>query len=257
MPILTNFTTCGISSMNVNTTFSGSGLNEFDSLINTMIYDEFKSFLCIDLANYFYVNVTDTLVYMIDPLLTKIASNQPSIVKDYGVHYVHWDDSDSLISKVRSIISHIQDTMDLKDFLKCLSTSNQMKMNHIMNYIKSNIYYLLSIDQKNSNSNNMNNDMDFEIHFNNRMNEEILLLTIPNTPNGYNTSFTITDINIRGLNTINEFKLLDPSKDSNYTLQTIIGFDELIFKIDLSVNSIPTNSSYNTYKERLEWTLGM
>ena len=52
LPVLTNFTSCAVSSMNVTVIFSGGLLNQLDSILEQLIKDEVEQLLCVRLSSY-------------------------------------------------------------------------------------------------------------------------------------------------------------------------------------------------------------
>lgn len=123
-PVSASFSSCEISSMNVDITFTGDKAEGLAPALENLIKQAFNKLLCTGIPNYLENNVTSTLVNVVDPMLQYVIASQPSPLPVYNSHYTAW--GDSLVSKVKKIVSMLEGAADLKDFLLCMLTPENM-----------------------------------------------------------------------------------------------------------------------------------
>jgi hypothetical protein len=265
MPVSATFSHCEVTSMDVTISFSSKILDGLAPMIEKMLKDMFYKLLCTELPQFLETNVTSTLVNVVDPKLQVIIDSQPSPVPTYNSHYTAW--GDSIVSKIKKIMDKVEGVADLKDFLLCMITpSTAEKLQRPM----IGALQALFLSQPGDFTDNGGSDgawQNEEASSGYRLPTNLVILQKANFPPGYNSSVTLTSVQLRGLDTITALDILEPLENSNVTLRTVVGFQNLTVELGLELDIVPTGASHklgaarvrgrDKYTEHLKVTLAL
>lgn len=245
--------------MDVKISFTSKILDGLAPELENLIKEALDKFLCTDIPVFLETNVTNALVNTVDPALEAIISSQPSPLPVYGTHYTAW--GDSLVSKVKKIMDKLEGVADLKDFLLCFlgqsdpAALQQLVTREFQSLFLSQPHFAASTGQQGDYE---DEDVDMGAY---RVGipADLVIFQKGNFPPGYNTTVTLTSLQVRGLDTLDDLEILDPMESSNVTLHTSVGFKTLTVELGVQVEIVPTGSASKReqYSERLKVTLAM
>ena len=254
------FSHCDIPSMDVKISFTSKILDGLAPELEKLIKEALDKFLCTDIPIFLETNVTNALVNTVDPTLEAIISSQPSPLPVYGAHYTAW--GDSLISKVKKIMDKLEGVADLKDFLLCfLGQSDPAALQQLVTREFQSLFLSQPHFAANTGQQGDYEDEDVDMGaYRVGIPADLVIFQKGNFPPGYNTTVTLTSLQVRGLDTLDDLEILDPMESSNVTLHTSVGFKTLTVELGVQVEIVPTGGSASKreqYSERLKVTLAM
>lgn len=244
MPVSADFSHCEITSMDVELTFSSGMMDAIAPILEKMIKEGFLKLLCTNVPHFLEVNVTSALVNTVDPKLQTIIDSQPSPLPKYSGHYTAW--GDSIISKIKTIMQKVEGVADLKDFLLCMLTPETAEI--LQQSVISEFQALFLSGPSDSGDQSSDSDKPWSYSNKNRgsyrvgLPADVVILSKPNFPPGYNSTVTLTSVQLRGLDTVTALDILDPLESSNVTLRTVVGFQDLTVELGLQVDVVPNGN---------------
>lgn len=226
LPIGAEFTSCNVTSINVDLTFDSIIVNTFlEPFIAALIETEIKDLFCSSIANIVATNLTSIIVDEVDPYLVSIMKSEPSTIPLQYIEsrdYINWHDS--LLNTIFLLPENFKSSV----LFDCLTE----KYPNI-----SDVVILPLIDTLVDTATNGTGIV--TINF---MDKPVVLLS------GLVVNLTISSITLKGLDSFTEFTLLAPDNSNNLTLSASISLDYLDISIAIVANSSLTSGEYtDTY----------
>jgi len=258
---------CEVSSMVVDVSFSGGLLDDLAGALDAIIEKAFQTLLCSNIPTIVATNVTQFIQTQLDPALLTILNSTASAPPLWQPHYVSW--GSSIVSKLKGLLSIVEGLSDLRGFLKCIFGSDSVSsgergMSRVGRALGGEEGLGLALLQR-----LFSLGLGPGSSMGGASSSEAVRVPLPTTvvifqqdglPKGYNSSVSLTGLQVRGLDTLSSVQVLEPVAGLNLTLRTQAALQNLTVELELQVLIVPAHAPSDprhTYVEKLRATLSL